>query len=229
MKKTGAGTEGERIGLKIIVGLGNPGNEYARTRHNAGFDAVEILSEKEGIPIKKIKCHSLLGEGTVGGERTVLVRPQTFMNLSGQAVAEVMSWYKCPPEDVMVIHDDIDLPVGRVRIRPSGGAGTHNGMRNIIYLTGTEAFPRIRIGVGKQPEKWDLKDWVLSTYADEAERKAAYDALCLAADAADCFIRSGIALCMNRFNIRSRPERETGRKADGSNEGTDENKTGEDR
>ena len=197
--------------MKIIVGLGNPGREYARTRHNAGFDTLEILSEKEGIPLKKLKCHALLGEGVVGGERCVLAQPQTFMNLSGQAVAEMLSWYKCAPSDVMVIHDDIDLPFGQVRVRAKGGAGTHNGMRNILYLTGTELFPRIRIGVGKAPAQWDLKDWVLSSYADADERKTAYDAYCLAADAADCFIRSGIDLCMNRFNLRSRgAEKEDG-------------------
>ncbi len=194
--------------MKIIVGLGNPGSQYARTRHNVGFDVVEILSQKEGIPLKKIRCHSLLGEGNVNGERCVLVQPQTFMNLSGQAVADLISWYKCAPEEIMVIHDDIDLPFGQVRVRARGGAGTHNGMRNIIYLTGSEGFPRIRVGVGKAPDRWDLKDWVLSSYAGEEERKTAYDAYCLAADAADCFIRFGIDLSMNRFNGKARAERE---------------------
>ena len=114
----------------------------------------------------------------------------------------------------MIIHDDIDLPFGSVRIRAGGGAGTHNGMRNIIYLTGTEAFPRIRVGVGKPPAEWDLKDWVLSSYADAEERKTAYDAYCLAADAAALFIRSGIGLCMNRFNSRPKAEKkETGENA----------------
>ena len=189
--------------MKIIIGLGNPGREYMHTRHNVGFDVVEILSRKLNIPIKKLKCHAVLGEGTVGGNKTVLVLPQTFMNLSGQTVAELLSWYKCAPEDILIIHDDIDLPFGQVRIRPHGGAGTHNGMRNILFLTGSDRFPRIRIGVGKPPAPWDLKDWVLSSYRTEEERKIAYDAYCLAADAAECFASSGIDLCMNRFNGRA--------------------------
>ena len=207
--RAGAIRSGKESGmdLKIIVGLGNPGSQYARTRHNVGFDVVELLAEKENIPLKKLKCHALIGEGTVGDARCVLVQPQTFMNLSGQAVAELISWYKCEPADVMVIHDDIDLPFGQVRVRAGGGPGTHNGMRNIVYLTGREDFPRIRVGIGRAPEKWDLKDWVLSSYAIQEERKTAYDAYCLAADAADFYIRNGISLCMNRFNVRSKPEK----------------------
>ena len=202
MRKDGRAVppEGRRSEMKMVIGLGNTGGEYAHTRHNVGFDVVGILAEKEQIPLKKLKCHALLGEGLIGGQKTVLVQPQTFMNLSGQAVAELLSWYKCAPEEVLIVHDDIDLPFGQVRIRPHGGAGTHNGMRNIVYLTGTDRFPRIRVGVGKAPAEWDLKDWVLSSYHTEEERKTAFDAYCLAADAARCFVTDGIDLCMNRFN-----------------------------
>ena len=186
--------------MKIIVGLGNPGREYEHTRHNVGFDVVSILSQKENIPIKKLKCHAVLGEGVIGGVKTVLCLPQTFMNLSGQTVAELLQWYKCAPEDVMIIHDDVDLPFGKVRVRPHGGAGTHNGMRNIIYLTGSDQFPRIRVGIGQAPQDWDLKDFVLSSYRTDEEKKTAFDAFCFAAEAAKCFVTDGIDLCMNRYN-----------------------------
>ena len=192
--------------MKIIVGLGNPGGEYTHTRHNVGFDVLSILSQKENIPIKKLKCKALLGEGSIDGVRTVLCLPQTFMNLSGESVVALLQWFKCPPEDILIIHDDIDLPFGQVRVRSKGGAGTHNGMRNIVYLTGSDAFPRIRVGIGKQPEGWDLKDFVLSTYHTDEERKKAFDAYCLAADAAKCFVTSGIDLAMNKFNRRTDTE-----------------------
>ena len=189
--------------MKILVGLGNPGREYEHTRHNAGYDTLMILAGKTGIEPQKSKCRCRIGEGFFEGERLTLAWPETFMNLSGQTVAELISWYKCAPEDILIIHDDIDLPFGQVRIRPHGGAGTHNGMKNIVFLTGSDRFPRIRIGVGKPPAEWDLRDWVLSSYRTEEERKIAYDAYCLAADAAECFASSGIDLCMNRFNGRA--------------------------
>ncbi len=215
--------------MKIIIGLGNPGREYSHSRHNVGFDVVNILSSREGIPIRKLKCHAVLGEGTIGGVRTVLVLPQTFMNLSGQTVSELLSWYKCSPEEVMIIHDDIDLPFGQVRIRPHGGAGTHNGMRNIVYLTGSDRFPRIRIGVGKPPAEWDLKDWVLAGYRTEEERKTAFDAYCLAADAARCFVTDGIDLCMNRYNGKAADlfrEKDGGEKDAGDGAARKETKNG---
>ena len=193
--------------MLAIVGLGNPGEKYRHTRHNAGFDVMDILSARLDTPIKKLKFQGVIGETQINGEKLVLIKSQTFMNLSGYTVSDALNWYKMEPKDMLLLVDDIDLPFGQVRVRAKGGAGTHNGMRNILYLTGTELFPRIRIGVGKAPAEWDLKDWVLSSYADADERKTAYDAYCLAADAADCFIRSGIDLCMNRFNVRARPEK----------------------
>lgn len=188
--------------MRVIIGLGNPGDKYARTRHNVGFDVVSILAEKENIPLKKLKCHALLGEGMIGGEKVVLVQPQTFMNLSGQSVVEVLNWYKVKPEEVLLIVDDIDLPMGQVRLRPHGGAGTHNGLRNIVYLTGSDRFPRIRVGVGQKPEGWDLADWVLSKYQTEEDRKVMFDAYLYAADAARAFVTQGIDKAMNLYNKR---------------------------
>lgn len=188
--------------MRIIVGLGNPGDKYVRTRHNVGFDVVGILAEKENIPVKKIKCHALVGEGVIDGEKVVLALPQTYMNLSGQAVVDLMNWYKVSPEDVLIIVDDIDLPMGQVRIRPHGGAGTHNGLRNIVYLTGSDRFPRIRVGVGQKPEGWDLADWVLSKYQTEEDRKVMFDAYLYAADAARAVVTKGVDKAMNLFNKR---------------------------
>ena len=186
--------------MRVIIGLGNPGDKYAHTRHNVGFDVVSILSQKENIPLKKIKCHALLGEGMLGGEKVVLVQPQTYMNLSGQSVVDVLNWYKITPEETLIIVDDIDLPMGQVRLRPHGGAGTHNGLRNIVQLTGSDRFPRIRVGVGGKPEGWDLADWVLSKYQTEEDRKIMFDAYCLAADAAKSWVTQGIDKAMNLYN-----------------------------
>ncbi len=191
--------------MKLIIGLGNPGREYEHTRHNAGFDVLSIVSEKADIPVRRIRCKALVGEGTIGGERVALALPQTFMNLSGEAVAALTQWYKVPPEDTLILLDDIDLKQGQVRIRAKGSAGTHNGLRNILYLTGSDAFPRVRVGVGAPPPEWDLKDWVLSTYPTPEERRIMYDAYCLAADAAIFFASNPIGLTMNRFNVRRAP------------------------
>ena len=168
--------------MHIIIGLGNPGKEYHRTRHNVGFDVIDVLSEKLGIALTKIAMHGLIGEGFVGGEKVILVKPQTYMNLSGQCVTELINWYKAPMENVMVIYDDIDLPLGKLRLRASGSAGTHNGMRSVIGLLGRQDFPRLRVGVGKKPEGWELADWVLSHYQTEEDRKTQFDAFLLAAD-----------------------------------------------
>ena len=189
--------------LLAIVGLGNPGEKYAHTRHNAGFDVIDILSQKLNIPVKKLKCHAVLGEGLLeNGQKLALIKPQTFMNLSGQCVAEALSWYKITPRELLMILDDIDLPFGQVRIRGKGGPGTHNGLRHIVQCTGTGDFPRVRVGMGAPPPEWDLADWVLGKFADEAARKTAFDAYMLAAEAALCWAEHGIDLTMNRYNQR---------------------------
>ena len=189
--------------MLAIVGLGNPGEKYAHTRHNAGFDVIDILSQKLNIPVKKLKCHAVLGEDLLeNGQKLALIKPQTFMNLSGQCVAEALSWYKITPREMLLIVDDIDLPFGQVRIRGKGGPGTHNGLRHIVQCTGTGDFPRVRVGMGAPPPEWDLADWVLGKFADEAARKTAFDAYMLAAEAALCWAEHGIDLTMNRYNQR---------------------------
>ncbi len=186
--------------MRAIIGLGNPGDKYAHTRHNAGFDTVAILAQKEDIPMRRLRCKAIVGEGLIDSEKAVLVLPQTFMNESGLCVQEILHYYKLEPREVLIVHDDIDLPMGKVRVRPFGGAGTHNGMRSIIGISQSDRFPRIRIGVGSQPEQWDLADWVLSGYPDEESRKIMFDAFTRAAEAARMFITDGIDLAMNRYN-----------------------------
>ena len=189
--------------MLAIIGLGNPGEKYTHTRHNVGFDVVEMLSQKLDTPVKKLKCHATVGETQYAGQKLVLIRPQTFMNLSGQTVSEALQWYKLTPKEVLLIVDDIDLPFGQVRVRAKGGPGTHNGLRSIVQLTGSEDFPRIRVGMGVPPPEWDLADWVLSTFRTPEERKTAFDAYLLAADAALCWAEHGIDLCMNRYNKKN--------------------------
>ena len=140
----------------IVVGLGNPEKKYEHTRHNVGFDVLQVLSQKLDIPLNKLRCKALTGEGRIGGERVVLAAPQTYMNLSGQSVVELLRWYKADAKHLIVVYDDVDLPQGRLRVRAGGSAGTHNGMRNIVYLTGRDDFPRVRIGIGKPEPGRDL-------------------------------------------------------------------------
>lgn len=186
--------------MHIIIGLGNPGREYQRTRHNVGFDVLDVLSEKMGIALTKSAMHGLIGEGFLGGEKVALVKPQTYMNLSGQCVTELVSWYKPPMENVLVIYDDIDLPLGKLRLRANGSAGTHNGMRSVIGLLGRQDFPRLRVGVGQKPEGWELADWVLSHYQTEEERKTQFDAFLLAADTVIDWVNSGWESAMRTAN-----------------------------
>lgn len=185
--------------MKLLIGLGNPGAEYAHTRHNAGFEVIDRLSALYDIPVDRAKCRGLAGEGRVNGERVILLKPQTFMNLSGDCVADALRWYKVGPQDTMIFSDDIDLPLGTIRVRPFGGAGTHNGWRDILLKTGSDRFPRVRVGVGGKPPEWDLADWVLSRYAAE-DRPAMDAAFKRAAEAADCFVTHGIEEAMNIFN-----------------------------
>ena len=186
--------------MKAIVGLGNPGEKYAHTRHNAGFDTLDILSMRLNIPVKKLKCHAVWGEGTLDGERVVLIKPQTFMNLSGMSVSEALSWFKLEPKDMLLIVDDIDLPFGQVRVRAKGGPGTHNGLRSIVQYTASGDFPRIRIGMGAPPPEWDLADYVLGHFDTQEARETAFNAYQLAADAAICWAEHGIDKAMNEYN-----------------------------
>ena len=188
-----------------IAGLGNPGLRYAKTRHNAGFETVDLLSAMLRIPVSRSRFHALVGEGSYQGVRLALLKPQTYMNLSGQSIAEAMRWYKIEPQHMLIISDDIDLPPGVIRLRSKGGAGTHNGWKSILQETGTDLFPRIRIGTGAPPPQWDLADWVLTGYGDE-DRSVMENAFALAAEAALCFAEHGIDLAMNRYNKRNHEE-----------------------
>ena len=163
---------------------------------------IDILSQKLDIPVKKLKCQGMIGEGVAGGQKIALIKPQTFMNLSGLTVSEALNWYKLKPEEMLLIVDDIDLPFGQVRIRAKGGPGTHNGLRHIVQCTGSGDFPRVRVGMGAPPPQWDLADWVLGKFPDAEARKIAFDAYMLAADAALCWAEHGIDLTMNRYNQR---------------------------
>ncbi len=190
--------------MYIIVGLGNPGKKYENTRHNMGFIAVDLLAEKYGIKVDKIKFKALVGEGRIAGQKVLLVKPQTYMNLSGQSVMEVMNFYKEDIENLIVIYDDIDIPTGTIRLRKKGSAGTHNGMRNIVYLLQEDGFPRIRVGIGSE-SKVDLIHYVTSGVTKK-EKDLLEDALTRAADAAACIVEKGIEKAMNEYNIRPKKE-----------------------
>ena len=183
----------------LIVGLGNPGRQYENTRHNAGFITLDVIAEKAGARVDRIKFKGLCGEGMLGGKKVLFLKPSTFMNLSGQSVQEAMSFYKLPPEKVLVIFDDISLDPGKLRIRRKGSDGGHNGIKNIIYLSGKDTFPRIKMGVGKKPNPgWDLADWVLSRFTED-EQKALLDAAGKAASAAELIVQGNIDKAMNLY------------------------------
>ena len=185
----------------IVVGLGNPGSQYARTRHNAGWEALEELSRRWNAPLNKKKFDGLIGETNIGGNRVILCQPQTFMNASGECVQPLLQWYKCPLDHLIVIYDDIDLPLGKLRVRKSGSAGTHNGMRSILQqLGGQQGFPRVRVGVGAKPDGWDLADWVLSTYRLAEERAEVDKAFVKAADVIEDWIKNGLDHAMQLGN-----------------------------
>ena len=197
--------------MYLIVGLGNPGQQYAHTRRNVGFDVMEKLARKLNVTIGREKDYSTIGECFVGGQKVILCLPQTYMNLSGLAVRELMDYYRIPPENLCVIYDDIDLPQGFLRIRASGSAGTHNGMRSIVGETGLEDFPRIRVGVGQRALGWQLADWVLSRYQTPEEQEAADKAYDLAAEAVLEYIENGIQSAMTKYNTK-KPKKEKPKK-----------------
>ncbi len=184
----------------IIAGLGNPGTQYEDTRHNAGFMAVDVIAEKTGVQVKKLKFKSLTADVMLGGRRCLLLKPTTFMNNSGEAITEALDYYRLTPAELTVIYDDIALDVGKLRIRQKGSDGGHNGMKSIIYLTGSDAFSRIRIGVGAKPHKdYPLADWVLSHFKKEEGEKLEA-ALKSAAEAAELIVSGKINEAMNKFN-----------------------------
>lgn len=184
----------------IIAGLGNPGIDYERTRHNAGFMAMSAIEEKLGVSVNTYKFKAKTAVASVGGKQCLLMKPETFMNLSGEAIAQAMSFYKIPIENVLVIFDDISLDVGVMRIRRKGSAGGHNGLKSIIECCGSEDFPRIKIGIGKKPHPdYDLKDWVLGRFTDE-EREKLSGVFANVLPAAELILQGKTGDAMNRFN-----------------------------
>lgn len=187
--------------LYIIVGLGNPGDKYEKTRHNVGFNVIDLLAKEYSIDVSKLKHKALIGEGRVGTEKVILVKPMTYMNLSGESVVDICNYYNVDLENVIVIYDDIDLDVGKIRIRKKGSGGTHNGMRSIIKCLGSNEFPRVRIGISKPKNGQDLADFVLSRFAKEDE-KSLNESFENAVAAIDCAIRQDLDLAMNRYNVK---------------------------
>ena len=186
--------------MYIIAGLGNPTAQYEKTRHNVGFDAVDVLAEKNSIKIDTIKFNALSGSGIINGEKVLLIKPLTYMNLSGEAVRQYVDYYKIDPEeDFLVIYDDISLVPGKLRLRKKGSAGGHNGIKNIIAHLGTEKFKRIKIGVGSKPYGWDLKDFVLGRFSRE-ERTLVEDAFERAASATELIVADKFDTAMNQYN-----------------------------
>lgn len=188
--------------MYLIVGLGNPGKKYEHTRHNVGFDIVEALAKRQGIRIDKEKEGALVGECFIGGKRVMIAEPQTFMNLSGTAVAGLMNYFKIPAENLLICYDDTDLPQGNIRIRKNGSAGTHNGMRSIVEWLGYDNFPRLRVGIGQRREGYDLANWVLGHYITDEEKKTAEDAFNLAAEAIEEYISNGVESAMCKYNTK---------------------------
>ena len=186
----------------IIAGLGNPTSQYEGTRHNIGFDVMDALAEKYNISISEKKHKALCGKGVIEGEKVLLVKPQTYMNLSGESIAEILNYYKVDAEeDFLVFFDDISLAPGNIRIRKKGSAGGHNGIKNIIAMTGTQNFKRIKVGVGEKPKGWDLADYVLGRFSDE-DRKKVNDAIEDAIGAVSMILRGETDQAMNCYNAK---------------------------
>lgn len=190
--------------MYVIAGLGNPTKQYEKTRHNVGFDVIDALADKYNIIMNEKKHKAICGKGMIAGQKVLLIKPQTFMNLSGESVAEVLDYYKLDPaEEFIVIFDDISLPPGNIRIRRKGSAGGHNGIKNIIARTGTSDFARVKVGVGEKPEGWDLADYVLGRFSKE-DRSYVEDAIADACQAVEYMVSGDIGRAMNQYNAGKR-------------------------
>ena len=184
----------------LIVGLGNPGEQYENTRHNVGFLVADELGERGSFPIQRLKFKALTNPAVIGGQGALVMKPTTYMNLSGEAVGEAARFYKIPPGRVLVISDDVDLPLGKLRIRTGGSAGGHNGLKSVIQHLGADQFPRLKVGVGGKPHPdYDMADWVLGKLQGE-DKRVMDEAVKRAADAVECFLKDGPQKAMNRFN-----------------------------
>lgn len=201
--------------MYIIVGLGNPGKQYEQTRHNMGFITIDQLADKHSISVTKLKFKALVGEGYFGTKKVMLVKPQTYMNLSGQSIREIMTYYKEDIENLIVIYDDIDLEPGKLRIRGKGSAGTHNGMRSIISELQEDGFPRIRLGIGKNPQI-PLDKFVLGGFTKE-EKPLLEESVTKAIQAIECYVQEGINAAMNAYNEK-KPKKAKPVKAEEGNE-----------
>ncbi|MBU1877907.1 MAG: aminoacyl-tRNA hydrolase [Chloroflexi bacterium] len=186
-------------GLKVIVGLGNPGRRYARNRHNVGFCCVDALAQAGGLAFNERKFRAELARGQFDGVKVMLVKPQTYMNLSGEAVAPLLGYYRCTPADLLVIYDDLDLPLGTLRLRPQGSAGGHKGMQSIIQHLKTQEFARLRVGIDRPPEQMDVMDYVLQSFGPD-ERAALDTVIPRAVETVRCVLTDGLTEAMNRFN-----------------------------
>ena len=184
----------------LLVGLGNPGREYEKTRHNCGFRALDLLAQKLSCPVDRLKFQGLYGQTVYNGKKLFLLKPQTYMNLSGRSVVQLSAYFHIPPQQIIVLFDDISLPPGRLRLRADGSAGGHNGIKSIIQELGSQTFPRVKTGVGSKPNPdFDLADWVLSTFS-ASEEKALAVSLENAAQAALAIVDEGVPQAANRFN-----------------------------
>ena len=188
--------------MYLIVGLGNPGREYDKTRHNAGFMVMDALAEKIGADISEKKHKALCGKGVIGGEKVILMKPQTYMNSSGESIRAAADYYKVDPEDILIVYDDISLAPGQLRIRAKGSAGGHNGIKSIIAHLGTQEFPRVKVGVGEKPKGYDLADYVLSRFPKD-ERVLMEEAFERAGEAAICMMNDTMEHAMNQFNKKT--------------------------
>ena len=191
--------------MYIVAGLGNPGTQYAGTRHNAGFSCIDELADKYNISVDTAKHKGLIGKGVIEGEKVLLVKPMTYMNNSGECIREVMDYYKADIDDLIVIFDDISLEPGRLRLRPKGSAGGHNGIKSIIAHLGSDKFKRIKYGVGDKPKGWDLADHVLGHF-DTADRAEVEKAIGHAVEAAEMMITGETDAAMNRYNVKKKEE-----------------------
>jgi PTH1 family peptidyl-tRNA hydrolase len=193
----------------LLVGLGNPGSRYARNRHNAGFMVVDELWRRAGAPAPREKLGAQLSEATLAGEHVLFCKPQEFMNCSGLAVQRAAAFWKIPPAQAVVVHDEMDVPFGRLKLGFSGGTGGHNGLQSIIQEWGSPDFARVRFGIGRPPAQWDAADYVLADFADD-ERRLLPDLIGEAADATETIVKRGLQAAMNRFNKRKKSESEAG-------------------
>jgi len=196
--------------MKLIVGLGNPGRRYRGTRHNVGWEVISRLARRAGITVDEDEGFSEVGRGSIKGIRVLLARPQTYVNVSGAAVRDLRRRHRVSPQDIIVVVDDLDLPLGRIRLRPGGSAGGHNGLKSIIDALGTTEFPRLRVGIGRPPAGIDPAEHVLTRFGPD-EQAALDGALERAAEALEVAVVSGIAAAMNRFNAKTRQDEDSAR------------------